>query len=106
MALVDLNVKPEYSEPSEYSYCPCIYLSEEQCEALGISGAIDAGTVIGLKLRAVVTRSTTSIDNAGDDDGPDVSLALEVTHGEIIAPPAATEGATAAKALYGGADTD
>lgn len=110
MALTSLNVAPDYSDMGEQpmSYCPTIYLSEEQCEALGINGAIDAGTVIGMNVRCLVKRSTTSVDSEEDgeaEEGPDVSLCLEITDAEITAAPEATSNKTAAKALYGGATT-
>lgn len=107
MALVSLDVAPDYSDMSpSNNNCPMLYLSDEQCEALGISGSIDAGTVIGMNIRCLVQRSTTSVDSEGDDEGMDVSLCLQITDAEITAPPAATTNAQAAKSLYGGADLD
>ena len=109
MAMTSLNVAPDYPQgETAANYCPMLYLSEEQCEALGVSGSIDAGTVIGMTIRAVVTRSTTSIDDPseGETDDKDVSLCLSITDAEITAPPKATSSADAAKTLYGSADAD
>jgi hypothetical protein len=109
MTLVSLNCKPDYDMPAEMGYCPSLYLSEEQCEALGINGSIDAGTVIGMTIRCLVKSSTTSVDSGeeGEADGsPDVSLRLEVTDAEITAAPSATSNASAAKSLYGSTNSD
>ena len=103
MALVSLNVAPEYTDCCPTDNCPRLYLTEEQCEALGISGAIDAGTPIGLNMRAIVIRSTTSIDDPseGETDDKDVSLCLALTDAEIVAPPKGTTSGAKAKTLYG-----
>jgi len=107
--MANMNVAPDYSEagmPGEPDYCPCLYLNEEQCEALGIDGNIDAGTVIGLTVRALVQRSTTSVDDEpeeGDEEGPDVSLTLKITDAQIVATPEAgsrTDTKSMAATLY------
>ena len=104
--MVSMNIAPEYNDgPYEPDYCPCVYLTEEQCDALGIDKALDAGTVIGMTIRGVVTRSTSSVDSEDDADDPDVSMCVQITDAMIVAPPEATDNKKAAKALYGGATT-
>lgn len=105
--MVSMNVSPDYSEgPSESDFCPCVYLSEEQCAALGIDKALDAGTVIGMQIRGVITRSTSSVDDEEDVGEPDVSLCVKITDAMIVAPPEATDSEKAAKALYGNKGND
>lgn len=99
MPMVSLDLAPDYSGEYTQNNCPCIYLSQEQCDALGIQGSIDAGTVIGINARCVVTRSTTSIDSVDDTD-KDVCLTLSITDAEITDAASTTSKADAAKKLY------
>lgn len=64
---------------SKYPYSLQIYLSEDQCDALGISKALKAGTEVGLTARAIVTASTESLNTDNDSSGNDVSLSLQIT---------------------------
>lgn len=65
--------------PNPYGYGLTLCLNDDQCEALGIKAPLRAGTVVNIQARAVVTRSTESVEADGDDTGNDVSLELQVT---------------------------
>ena len=71
----------EYSSPdplSEYGYGLRLSLSDEQCEALGITSPIKPGTQITLQAIAVVVSSTEVLDS--DEDGAtDVCMSLQIT---------------------------
>ena len=75
-------------EGGEYNSCPCIYLNDEQCEALGITEAPAPGTVYMLKVRAVATRVTAEVEEssekAAEGNKPDVSLTWQLTDIEIV----------------------
>ncbi|WP_369952275.1 capsid staple protein [Ralstonia syzygii] len=70
-----------YSEwtPAAYPCGLCLYLDEEQCEALGIDKALKAGTQVTLQAKAIITSATESLERDGDDKGSDVSLSLQIT---------------------------
>lgn len=81
-----IDMKRKASDMAMCGYTPpnypgglCLYLDEEQCEALGISKALKAGTQVTLQAKAVVTSSTESLERDGDDKGTDVSLSLQLT---------------------------
>ena len=65
--------------PAKYPYSLQIYLSEDQCEALGITKSLKAGTELALTCRALVTSSTESLDTDNDNKGNDVSLCVQIT---------------------------
>ena len=65
--------------PSQYPYGLTISLNEDVCEQLGITKALKAGSEVRLTARAIVTSSTESVENDGDDSGNDVSLQLQIT---------------------------
>lgn len=67
-----------YSAPN-YGGGLCLYLDENQCEALGLKSALKPGTQVTLKAQAVVTTSSASLERDGDDAGPDLSLHLQIT---------------------------
>ena len=62
----------------QYGYGLRLYLNDDQCEALGITKALRAGTTIKLQAQAVVVSSTESLEDDGDA-GPDVSLSIQIT---------------------------
>jgi hypothetical protein len=98
MALVSMNVKSDdYAPSSDYDASPCLYLSDEQCKALGITVPPAAGTRVAIQGVAMVQSATQSID--GDDDDPDVRLTLQVTH---LAVEGVAEAKNAGTMLYGG----
>lgn len=62
-----------------YGYGLCIRLNEEQCEALGITTPPAAGATVGIQAVAFVRSATQSVEDDGDDKGPDVYLELQIT---------------------------
>lgn len=88
----------EYN-PGQYPGGLCLYLDEDQCEALGISKALKAGTQVSISASAIVTSATESLERDGDDKGTDVSLSLQITDLGVT-----VQGVmrNAAKELYGG----
>lgn len=75
-----------------------LYLSEDQCEALGLTKALRAGTALAVNARAIVTSSTESLERDGDDKGPDISLSMQIT--DLAVTPQGVERNAAAR-LYG-----
>lgn len=65
--------------PAKYPYGLQIYLSEDQCDALGITKAVKAGTELALTCRAIVTSATESLDTDNDSKSNDVSLSIQIT---------------------------
>lgn len=58
---------------------PRLYLTEEQCEALGITKSLRAGTEATISGKVIVVSSTESVERDGDGGGPDVSLCVQVS---------------------------
>ncbi len=56
-----------------------MYLDEDQCEALGLSKALKAGTQVTLQATAIVTSATESLELDGDDARPNVNISLQIT---------------------------
>ena len=84
MALVNLKRESsvDYSTPYAANMYPgglCLYLDDDTCEALGLTKALKAGTEVSITARAIVTSSTESLEQDGDDMGNDVSLQLQIT---------------------------
>jgi len=65
--------------PSSFGYGLQISLSEDQCEALGISKAMAAGTGVTLSGKGIVVSSTESVSREGEGDGPDVCVSIQIT---------------------------
>ncbi len=87
-----------YCMPAKYSYGLTLQLDEDQCESLGISNALKAGTQVTLQAIAIVISATESLERDGDDKGTDVSICLQITDMGL------TTGSTlknAANLLYG-----
>jgi hypothetical protein len=102
--VINMNIKSDDSPccgSSDYNASPNIYLTDEQCEALGITTAPAPGTVYMLKVRAVATRVTAEAEEADEvkteGAGPDISLTLQLTDIEIVT----GGGKDAASMLYG-----
>ena len=88
MPLASMNVKEDSPEAvSEYDPSPCIYLNDDQVEALGIKGMPAPGTVMMTTARVVVTRVSAEAEEAEEvaEEGkaPDVSLSLKITDMEV-----------------------
>lgn len=100
--MTSMNIKSSYgdSAPAGYDNSPTIYLSCDQCEALGITKAPEPGTVYMLKVRAVAKRVTAEVEEssevATEGDAPDISLTLVLTDIEI-----SNGGGGTATMLYG-----
>lgn len=62
----------------KYGYGLHIYLTAEQCEALGIKDPIKPGSIVTFKADAFVCSSSQSIDTDGDDAGVDVSMDWQI----------------------------
>lgn len=88
--MANMNIKSDDAiccPSSDYDNSPTIYLTDDQCEALGITTAPAPGTVYMLKVRAVATRVTAEAEETdevkAEGDGPDISLTLKLTDIEI-----------------------
>ena len=86
------------SSSASYPYGLCLYLSEDQCEQLGISKALKPGTQLTISAKAIVVSSTESLERDGDDKGNDVSLNVQITDLGVQASGVVRN---AAKDLYG-----
>ena len=101
--MVSMNIKGDQdcAPMGEYNNSPTIYLTDDQCEALGITSAPEPGTVYMLKVRAVATRVTAEMEEsdevATEGDAPDISLTLLLTDMEIVQ----GGGKSTASMLYG-----
>lgn len=86
MGLVSMNIKREPRDgeaaPSgDYDRRPCIYLDDDQCEALGFSAnnLPKPGTVMSAEVRLVVSAVSARQEMPGEGeslDKPDVTLTL------------------------------
>ena len=104
MKLVSMNTGDAGPDMASYDCCPCIYLNDDQVEALGIKGMPAPGTVFTLQARAVVTSVTAHAEEADEvaTEGtkPDVSLSLKLVEMGVAA--AGASSAEQATMLYGG----
>jgi len=105
MQMVDMTkVKSDdYAMPMSQDCCPCIYLSDEQVEALGIKGMPAPGTAFTLQAHAVVTSMTARAEEASEaateGTAPDVSLSIKLV--AMAMTPAGTTDSDRASVLYG-----
>jgi hypothetical protein len=88
--MINMNIKSDdygCCATSDYNASPTIYLTNDQCEALGITAAPAPGTVYMLKVRAVAMRVMAEVEEAdevkAEGAGPDISLTLQLTDMEI-----------------------
>lgn len=93
MTLVSMKMEPgegseTYAGSPPYGYGLCLYLDDDQCKKLGITKALEAGSGVSITAKAVVKRSTQSVEVDGDDKGPDYSLELQITDMELRPGPA------------------
>jgi hypothetical protein len=87
--MAGMNTKSDNSSmPSDFDCCPCIYLTDDQVEALGITSPPAPGKVYQLQVVAVATSVTASMEEAGEvaEEGsaPDVRLTLKLTDITIV----------------------
>jgi hypothetical protein len=75
-----------YAEPSgstKYGYGLMIRLDDEQCEALGITEPLRAGTKVSMQAVGIVLSVTESVEDdaeeAGESSSSDVCLSIQIT---------------------------
>lgn len=103
MALVSLKQEsdgPEVYASNKYGYGTEISLTDEQCEALGITSAMKVGQQVSIRAAGVVTRSGESIDNDLDGGGKEVCVSIQLTDISLSTSGPANA-AKAAQMLYG-----
>lgn len=103
MALVSMKVDQDSGGEcspcsNEYGYGMSLYLSKEQCEALGITEPLKAGQSVMIQARAFVMNATQSVEDDGDDKVPDVNMTLQITDLEVTP---SKDSQAQASALYG-----
>lgn len=88
--MISLKTESSGAQPVEmpeqpYGWGTCIRLTSDQCEALGITKAIPAGTVVMVRAKAYVAESTERVegDDAAEVEGPDVCVSLQLTDMEL-----------------------
>jgi hypothetical protein len=103
--MVNMNIKSDdgcCTPSADWNASPTIRLTDDQCEALGITSPPAPGTVYMLKVRAVATSVTAEAEEADEakteGSAPDISLTLQLTDMEITT----GGGKDAASMLYGG----
>ena len=94
----DVDYATPYSPPN-YAGGLCLYLSGDQCEALGIGKALRAGTQVKIQATGIVVTCSESLERDGDDKGPDISLSVQITDMGLEAQGMVRN---AAQVLYGG----
>ncbi len=101
MSLTSMATDSDGTEPmptAKYGYGLRIYLNDDQCEALGIKEPLRAGTKVTLQAIALVVTASESVEDDGDDTGPDISLSLQITDLDLKPQGVASNAATL---LYG-----
>jgi len=87
MALISLKQmsEAEYAQSVEntYGYGTEIRLNGDQCEALGITSIMNAGQVVTIQARGVVTRATEELEADDDSGGKDIYLCIQLTDIEV-----------------------
>lgn len=95
-----MNIKSDDVASSDYNTAPCIYLSDDQVEALGITTPPAPGTTYVLRVQATAVSVTAEVEEAdeakAEGSAPDVRMTLRLDDIEVV-------GASkdAASALYG-----
>ena len=88
MALVSMKTENDDDGSEEirqnpYGYGLQLHLNDEQCKALGIDGAIPAGSQVMLNAMAIVSDSSQRIEGEADEPGISYSLCLQITDLEL-----------------------
>lgn len=104
MNLVPMNIKSDNGgcmPCGSSDSSPCIYLTDDQVEALGIKGIPNPGAVFMLQAKAVVDSVTASAEDPTEGEGtaPDVRLSLRLTDMAVSGTRTADD---LAKKFYGG----
>ena len=96
--MVSMDIKPEADDAGDSR--PCLYLNDDQCEALGITTPPQPGQVFLIQAKAVVSRVTAEAEEADEvateGNTPDVYLTLCITDMDMTA-----QAADMASRLYG-----
>lgn len=101
MALVSMKTEAEMPEPSSspYGYGTEIRLNEDQCQALGITTPMAAGTKVSIEAVAFVKSATQTVGDDAEDKAPEVYMCLQIT--ELgLKPMAGRDKKVMAKSLY------
>lgn len=101
MAMVSMKTDMDSVVASAtYDCCPCVYLNDDQVEALGIKGMPAPGTVFTIQARGIVASVSAHAEEADERGKPEVSLSLKIT--DMGLTPAAASDEQRATMLYGG----
>lgn len=101
MALVSMKTEAEMPSvsQSEYGYGTEIRLNEDQCQALGITTPMAAGTKVSIEAVAFVKSATQTVGDDSEDKAPEVYMCLQIT--ELgLKPMAGRDKKVMAKSLY------
>jgi hypothetical protein len=95
--MVSMNIKSDDAvESAEYDPSPCIYLNDDQVEALGITTMPAPGTTFTMTARVVVRSVTATAEEpeevAAEGTAPDISLTLCVAEMELAPAAAPADG--------------
>lgn len=88
--MANMNIKSDdmVAPSADYDASPCIYLTDDQVEALGITGVPLPGKTYQLKVVAVVESVTATAEEADEvaEEGskPDVRLSLKLTDITVV----------------------
>lgn len=93
----------EYT-PRAFGYGTEIYLSGEQCEALGLS-RIAAGQTVTIRASGIVTRATEELEADKDSGGKELCISIQLTEADVT-PVGTANAARAARILYGDGDEE
>jgi hypothetical protein len=69
--------QPDAMPEHGYGYGLCIYLTDKQCEALGITTPLKAGSLVTVNARAMVKEATESMEPG--EESPEVRMSLQIT---------------------------
>jgi len=86
MSLVSMKTDDYFDRPmteNPYGYGLTLNINGEQCEALGITQPLRAGSIVSIKAIAVVNHVSESVEIGDDDGATDVSLCLQITDMEL-----------------------
>jgi hypothetical protein len=83
MALVSMKTESgccDAPSTEAYGYGLCLDLNDQQCEALGITKPMAAGSVVTISAKAFVRSAT---ESAEEDGEPKVRMSLQITDMEV-----------------------
>jgi hypothetical protein len=65
--------------PPVYPSGMCIYLSDEECEAIGLTAPLPPGTEVNITAKGIVVSSSASVDNDADGGEDEVTMSIQIT---------------------------